>query len=46
MQDNRCATSEEVALLRERVARVEGGMTTFVTGWIRYRVSFLICGGI
>ncbi|GFE92977.1 MULTISPECIES: hypothetical protein [Acetobacter] len=25
MQDNRCATSEEVALLRERVARVEGG---------------------
>ncbi|GAN68278.1 hypothetical protein [Acetobacter orleanensis] len=25
MQDNRCATAEEVALLRERVARVEGG---------------------
>ncbi|MFT8464288.1 hypothetical protein [Acetobacter persici] len=25
MQHNRCATSEEVALLRERVARVEGG---------------------
>nr|WP_298797549.1 hypothetical protein [uncultured Acetobacter sp.] len=25
MQDKRCATAEEVALLRERVARVEGG---------------------
>lgn len=25
MQDNRCATAEEVAVLRERVARVEGG---------------------
>lgn len=25
MQDNRCATAEEVARLRERVARVEGG---------------------
>lgn len=25
MQDQRCATAEEVALLRERVARVEGG---------------------
>ncbi|MDN7352169.1 hypothetical protein [Acetobacter senegalensis] len=24
MQDNRCATAEEVAVLRERVARVEG----------------------
>ncbi|GAN59558.1 hypothetical protein ACI01nite_00490 [Acetobacter cibinongensis] len=32
MQENRCATAEEVALLRERVARVEGAHDYLQTG--------------